>query len=39
MHIAYEEIRGHIADFRVKYMFFIGEEGGRLGVFIMKTKY
>ncbi len=31
MHIAYEEIRGHIADFRVKYMFFIGEEGGRLG--------
>jgi hypothetical protein len=30
MHKPYEEIRAHIADFRVRYRFIIGE-GGRLG--------
>lgn len=29
MHTLYEKTRGHIADFKVKYMFYTNEEGGR----------
>lgn len=29
MHVSYEKIRGHIADFKVKYRFYSSEEGGK----------